>query len=145
MNFDDRMLMRRVPLFAMGVLALGLAACNPKPSAEQASRDSGRIVDQASGPAAGKEIDPMKSPGKDDVAKSAQSADDNAMLTDKVQAALSANPTLKSLPIKAQAADGVVTLMGTADTPANRNQAEQVVMKVSGVKSVENKLAVGGA
>lgn len=134
----------QVPLAAMGILALILTGCDPKPTkpnTEQTSGDAGRVVDQAPSTAAGKAMDQPKSAEKENIAKSPGAADD-VELNIKVQTALSANPTLKHLPIIVQTDAGVVTLSGTADTPDKRNQAEQVAMNVSGVKSVENKLAV---
>jgi len=147
MNLDNKTIISRAPLFAMGILVLGFAACDQK--SDQASRDADQIISRAPSTAAGKEVDPAKTDGKgmmgkDSVAQSPQAVDD-VTLNIKVEDALKSNVTLKSLPILVQTSDGVVTLTGSADTPANRNQAEQVAMNVAGVKSVQNNLVVGGA
>lgn len=127
MSMSDRMFLRRASLVATGALVLGLAACEPKPSTEQAGRMTGDSSGSAETPA-----------------KSGQTVDDLA-LNIKVEDALKEDPSLKALPIKVRTVGGVTTLSGTADTPANRDQATQVAMSVSGVKAVENKLVVGGA
>lgn len=149
MSSDDRKSIYRMPLAAVGVLALGLglAACDPKPSApaQQSDQNAGRVgtIDQAPSTAAGKDIAQPNGVEKDSVAKAPQATSGDVEINIKVQSALNENPALKRLPIIVQTDAGVVTLSGTADTPDKRLQAEQVAMSVNGVKAVENKLAVG--
>jgi osmotically-inducible protein OsmY len=143
MTIDERIVLRRVPLIAVGVFVLGLAAC--KPAVEgQASKESGRIVEQSPSPATGKAIDQAKSGVDKDSFARMRTIDDLA-LNIKVEDALKEDPTLKSQTITVYTAGGVVTLTGTTDTSASRDQAAQVVMNVTGVKGVDNKLSVGGA
>jgi len=92
--------------------------------------------------------------GKIDVAKAtpaeapkpvepvAPAADENKALAGKVKSALGADPVLKMLAIDAKAADGAVTLYGTADNKKNRDKAGRVASEVPGVKSVKNELVI---
>ena len=68
--------------------------------------------------------------------------DQNKQLAGKVKSALGADPALKMLAIDAGAADGVVTLYGTADNRKNRDKAGKVASEVPGVKSVKNELVI---
>jgi osmotically-inducible protein OsmY len=68
--------------------------------------------------------------------------DENKQLAGKVKSALGADPALKTLAIDAGAADGVVTLYGTADNKKNRDKAARVASGVPGVKSVKNELVI---
>jgi osmotically-inducible protein OsmY len=143
MNIDERIALRWVPLIAVSVCTLGLAAC--KPAAEgQASKDSGRVVEQSPSPATGKAIERAKSGAASDNSPRVRTVDDVA-LNIKVEDALKENPMLKSQDIAVYTAGGVVTLTGTTDSSASRDQAAQVVMNVTGVKGVDNKLSVRGA
>jgi hyperosmotically inducible protein len=56
----------------------------------------------------------------------------NAQLRQRVQVAN----------LSSQIQDGVVTLRGTAHTPAERLQAEQIARQINGVRSVENQIVV---
>jgi len=78
-----------------------------------------------------KSLEPEKAP-----------VDENKLLAGKVKSALSADPALKLLAIDAGAADGVVTLYGTADNKKNRDKAARVAAGVPGVKSVKNELVI---
>ena len=143
MNINEQIVLRRIPLIVVGVFVLGLAAC--KPAAEgQASKESGQFVEQSPNLATGKEIGQAKSGADKDNSEKVRTVDDVA-LNIKVEDALKNNPTLQSQAITVYTAGGVVTLTGTTDTPATRDQAAQVVMNVTGVKGVDNKLSVGGA
>ena len=63
-------------------------------------------------------------------------------LAGKVKSALLAERGINAHGIDVVAKNGVITLYGTAETPARRDTAAKVAGNVSGVKSVENKLAV---
>ena len=137
---------------------LGLAACDAKPP-EQASRDVDQIVNRAPSPAAGQDStaaradatgskDSQSTAGTQSAATPASPqatpATDDVAINIKVQDALKSDFTLKAQPIIVQTTEGVVTLSGSADTPAHRDQATQIAMGVAGVKSVQNKLTVSG-
>jgi BON domain-containing protein len=63
-------------------------------------------------------------------------------LAGKVKSALLAERGLNAHGIDVVAKNGVITLYGTAETPARRDTAARVAGNVAGVRSVENKLAV---
>jgi len=69
-------------------------------------------------------------------------ADPNAELAGKVKTALRTTPGLEALAVDVVAADGVVTLFGTADTRDSIEKAGKVTADVPGVKSVRNKILV---
>jgi osmotically-inducible protein OsmY len=64
------------------------------------------------------------------------------VLEARVKAALSADPALRSVTVDVKSADGIVTLYGTADSPANSHQAAMVALNVEGVRSVKNEMVV---
>jgi len=96
-------------------LGLGLAACSPSQSAENSSQD---------------------------VAENSSPAVKDAATTARIKAALLTETGLKSFQITVTTVDGVVDLTGTVDTQANRDKAQQVAERFSGVKFVENQLVV---
>jgi len=125
-----------------GALALGLAACDQQPkqkspppkfdqSLETAPADKsagGNIAPQAAAPQGAVPLD-IPDPG--DVA-----------LASKVKSAITAEPALKAITVDVNAAAGVVTLNGTADTHANSDRAAKVALNVDGVRSVKNELII---
>jgi len=124
-----------------GALALSLAACDriqslwkSEPGANPAA---GTLAQQ---PAEGK-IEIAKS---DDSRKAVEppKIDEDSELAAKVKSALGADPAVRLLAIDARASGGVVTLYGTADTRAHREQAAKVASGVAGVKSVKNELVI---
>ena len=118
-----------------GALAVSLAACSKEepPKAEQPAvvqpatspeAKAGEIRTETSEPA------PMAKP------------DPNAELAGKVKSALHTTPGLEALAVDIVAAEGVVTLFGTADTRDSVDKAGKVASDVPGVKSVQNKIVV---
>jgi hypothetical protein len=90
----------------------------------------------------------MKSAAKE-MANDAKSAADKAgnviedgAITAKVKTALLADPDVKGLMIDVDTKNGVVTLKGTADKPANRDRAVAIAKDTGGVKSVQDQLVV---
>jgi len=69
-------------------------------------------------------------------------SDPNAELAGKVKTALHATPGLEALAVDIVAAEGVVTLFGTADDRDSLEKAGRVAAAVPGVKSVQNKIVV---
>ncbi len=114
-------------------LALGLAACGDKPPA--AGQDPGRAAVAPAPPAPPPAAAPAQpAPAQADVV--------NAALAAKVKSALVADREVNALEIDVVAAQGAVTLYGTAPTRASRERAARVASGIEGVKSVTNKLAV---
>jgi hyperosmotically inducible protein len=68
--------------------------------------------------------------------------DPNAELAGKVTSALRATSGLEALAVDVVAADGAVTMFGTADTRESIDKAGKVASGVPGVKSVQNKIVV---
>ncbi len=133
MKVGGRTFLHRMPLMAAGIFALGLAACDPGPAVDQTQKNSGSATTGAADPADG-----------GNAVKNVQTVDDLA-LNIKVEDALKETPGFQPLTVKVRTVGGVVTLSGTADTAASRDLAGQIALKVSGVKSVQNKLVVADA
>lgn len=123
-------------VLAAGMLAFVLAACGdapppPKPAAK------------APAPAA-----PPSAPKADDKSAAApKPADAGRAATDRslaarVKDALLAEKALNAHGIEVDARDGVVTLFGTVENKARRDQAAKIAAGVEGARSVENKLAI---
>ena len=72
----------------------------------------------------------------------AKSSASDTWLTTKVKAQLLTDPGLSPLGVNVDTIDGVVTLFGNVETPADKTAAERSAMKVNGVKSVRNELQV---
>jgi hyperosmotically inducible periplasmic protein len=72
----------------------------------------------------------------------AKEAIGDAAITTKVKAAILADRMLKVMQIKVDTEAGVVNLSGAVDTPEAVTHATDVVKKIKGVKSVNNKLEV---
>lgn len=118
-----------------GALAFALAACSkeepPKavqpvvaPPAAPPEAKAGEIRTEPSEPAPMPKLDP------------------NAELAGTVKAAIRATPGLEALAVDVVAAEGAVTMFGTADTRESIDKAGKVASGVPGVKSVQNKIVV---
>jgi hyperosmotically inducible periplasmic protein len=66
----------------------------------------------------------------------------DAALAAAVNAALAADPRLKSFGIDIRAANGAVELFGTVDSESSREKAGKIAAAVNGVKSVKNHLVL---
>jgi|SRR5687767_9796333 hypothetical protein len=75
-------------------------------------------------------------------AAEAPKPDPNAELAARVKRALEGEGKVQAAAIDVTAAEGKVTLWGTASTDGERARAAQVAGAVEGVKSVENRIAV---
>ncbi|MDX1748343.1 MAG: BON domain-containing protein [Halobacteriales archaeon] len=69
---------------------------------------------------------------------------DDATITAKVKSKIAADATLNPFNIEVSVEDGVVYLTGRVPTEADSERAHDVAHSVDGVKSVHNKLKVGG-
>ena len=123
---------------AATLLALGLGACDQKPSAERAGKNVDRSVAEA-----GRQLQEAGKATEGKIREAGKVIDD-ATLTTKVKSALVTEPGLKSGDIDVDTTNGVVTLQGTADTAENRQKAAQVASNVEGVKAVKNQIVVRG-
>ena len=132
MTYPGRTLM----LATAGVLALTLTACDSKPAANNPAGTFDSYVENAGRPSG-----PMAPAAATNGAASTGIGGD-AALAARVKAALSADPGLRSITVDVKSADGVVTLYGTADTPATSHRAALLALDVDGVRSVKNEMVV---
>ncbi len=70
---------------------------------------------------------------------------DDAAITTKVKAAISADPQLTALKINVKTKQGVVVVSGTVPNAELNSHLLQVVSSVSGVRDVQNQLKIKGA
>ena len=70
---------------------------------------------------------------------------DDPSISTRVKIALLNDSQVGPLRIDAKTASGVVTLTGTARTPADVDRALTVARRVTGVRDVKSELKVGGS
>src|SRR5467141_1351188 len=114
------------------VLFLGAAACGDQPAPKPAPAPAPQAVPQPIIPA----------PAPEAKAPEAPKPDPNKELAARVKRALEGEAKIQAAGIDVTAADGKVTLWGTAATAAERKRAESVASKVAGVRSVDNEIKV---
>ena len=114
------------------VLLLGAAACGDQPAPKPAPAPAPQAVPQPIIPA----------PAPEAKAPEAPKPDPNKELAARVKRALEGEAKIQAAAIDVTAADGKVTLWGTAATAAERKRAESVAAKVDGVRSVDNQIKV---
>jgi hypothetical protein len=112
------------------VLLLGAVACGDQPAPKPAPAPAPQAVPQ-----------PI-TPAPEAKAPEAPKPDPNKELAARVQKALEGEAKIQAAAIDVTAADGKVTLWGTAATAAERKRAESVASKVAGVRSVDNQIKV---
>ena len=124
---------RHPVLIAVSMLAL--AACSDAPAPKPAAKPA---------PAPAAEAAPAAAPAPAPIAKApeAPKPDPNKELAERVKRALEGEAKIQAAGIDVTAADGTVTLWGTAATAAERERAARVAGKIEGVKSVQNKIAI---
>jgi hypothetical protein len=127
---------RTLYLATAGALALTLAACDSKLAADNSPKTSESYVENA-----GRNPGPM-TPATGTRGAASPSMGSDSALAAKVRTALSTDPDLRSITVNVDAANGVITLSGTADTPAKSHQAAMVALNVDGVRSVKNEIVV---
>ena len=118
---------------AAGLLTFALAGCGDDPPPP-------KPVAKAPAPAAAPKAD-------DKAAPAAKPADAGGTSTDRslaarVKEALLAEKSLNAHGIEVDARNGAVTLFGTVENKARREQAAKIAAGVDGARSVENKLVV---
>lgn len=119
---------RGVRLAALAsMLALGLAACERRPAANESGQPLA-ISDAVEARA--------------DATGSARKPVDDKTLATRVRAALMASPALNATTIDVAATRGVVTLFGTTNTTTRRDLAGYLALRVEGVNTVRNRIVV---
>ena len=122
------------------VLVVGLGACDKPGPAETAGKKIDETADSAS-QKIGKAVDDVGEKMGEQSAKAGMAIDDTE-ITAKVKAAIFAEPGLKTLQISVDTKNGVVTLSGAVDSQSSSDMAKALAGAVSGVKDVENRLAL---
>src|SRR5436853_7578490 len=112
------------------VLLLGAAACGDQPAPKPAPAP--QAVPQP--------ITPAPAPAPQAKAPEAPKPDPNQELAARVKKALEGAAKIQAAGIDVTAADGRVSLWGTAATAAERKRAESVASRADGVRSVDNQL-----
>ena len=116
------------------VLLLGAAACGEQPAPKPAPAPTPQAVPQP--------ITPAPAPAPQAKAPEAPKPDPNQELAARVKKALEREAKIQAAGIDVTAADGRVSLWGTAATAAERKRAESVASRVDGVRSVDNQIKV---
>jgi len=78
-------------------------------------------------------------------AESAGQYIDDATITTKVKAALMGDSQLKATKVSVETNQGVVQLTGSVNSNSQKSEAVNDASKISGVKSVNDQLSVGGS
>jgi len=131
MRKPDSRLGRRTVLVALaGGLVLAVSACDQAPTAERAVEGTYMADTSAS----------TQDPGNTPVA--ARVAVDDKTLATNVKAALMASAALNATTIDVSAEGGIITLSGTTNTKTRRDLAGYLALRVDGVISVRNRIAV---
>ena len=122
------------------VLLVGLAACNKPGPAERAGKNIDSSINQV-GQKIDQTVDKIGEKMTEQGTKAGTAIDDTEITT-KVKAAIFAESGLKTLQISVDTKNGVVTLSGTVNSQSNSDMAKALAGAVSGVKNVDNKLAI---
>ena len=124
---------RRLVLISVSLLSL--AACGDEPAPKPAAKPAPPPVAEAP---------PAVAPAPAPITKAPEppKPDPNKELAERVKRALEGEAKIQAAGIDVTAADGTVTLWGTAATKSERERAARAAGKVEGVKSVANKIAV---
>lgn len=133
-------------LACAGAIAIPLSACDDSRRDEKTSSrgsesmlpESENAMRQAQAPVT---IVPV--PGiETEPSQSATGQVDDAALSSRIRAALSAESELKGANIDVKSDGGVVTLTGRAERADVKSKASQITLAVNGVKEVRNELVV---
>jgi hypothetical protein len=77
-------------------------------------------------------------------AASKSAGTDDAAIQSEIDRKMSEDANLSTVAVTATVAEGKVTLIGTVDTEAVKNQIERLVKAIKGVKTVDNQIIVSG-
>lgn len=132
MKTSSKMILASVSL----VCAVALTACDKSGPNEDLSK---KIDDKNNQMTTKMENAADKIAGKEE--KTEEFLDD-AAITAKVKSAILAETGLRVLKVHVETVNGVVTLVGSADSQQNIEKAKEVAKAVEGVKDVENRLAL---
>jgi len=74
----------------------------------------------------------------------ASSGTDDTAIQSAIDKRMAEDATLSTLGVTATVQDGKVTVIGTVDTAALKNQVERLIKGIKGVKAVDNQIIVQG-
>lgn len=83
-------------------------------------------------------------PATSSATESRPSGADDSTIQSAIDKKMAEDATLSTAAVTATVSSGKVTLIGTADTRAIKDQAERLVKSIKGVKSVDNQIVVSG-
>jgi hypothetical protein len=83
-------------------------------------------------------------PATSSATESRPSGTDDSTIQSAIDKKMAEDATLSTAAVTATVSSGKVTLIGTADTRAIKDQAERLVKSIKGVKSVDNQIVVSG-
>lgn len=72
------------------------------------------------------------------------SGSDDAAIQSQIDKKMAEDATLSTVGVTATVLDGKVSLIGTVDSQAIKNQVERLVKSIKGVRSVDNQIIVSG-
>ena len=127
---------KRLFISASFIFAAGLTACSEPGKNSEVSKSIDDKNDQMS-----TKIDNAA----DKIANKSEKTEeflDDAAITAKVKSAILAETGLRVLKVNVETVNGVVTLVGSADSRQNIDKANEVAKAVNGVKSVDNRLVL---
>lgn len=75
---------------------------------------------------------------------SPSSGTDDAAIQSEIDKKMAEDSTLSTVAVTPTISNGKVTLIGTVDTQAIKNQIERLIKSIKGVKSVDNQIVVSG-
>lgn len=122
------------------LLVAGLGACDKPGPAETAGKNIDQTIDKA-GQGISDAVDKVGETMSEQSNKTGIAIDD-AEITARVKAVVFAAPGLDTLHISVATEQGVVTLSGLVDSRAHSDMADTLARAVSGVRQVNNRLAV---
>jgi hyperosmotically inducible protein len=129
---------------AAAVVAIGITACDRPTERDRPEGGTPPPTSRApSAPATAATPTTPATPSSPTVDRSVGQTLDDAGITAKVKTALAAEKDVSALAIDVDTVQGNVTLSGRVTDQSVAQRAIQVARSVEGVKSVDNKLAVG--
>lgn len=123
---------------AAALAAATLAACDKGPTPQATDQKSDPVSEQAQAPKQGEDFRSSVAPKTETAGAPAADSE----LSNKVRQVLTTSSDVKIGGVEVAAANGVVTLHGTVDAPADKDRAALVAMEIEGVRSVVNRLVV---
>jgi hyperosmotically inducible protein len=133
----ENLMTRFTSVAAAAIVAANLAACGPQSPADQTVAQQNPVPPAQPAKPAGEfksSVTPSAAPAPASVA--------DTELSGMVKSALTSTKGMEIGGVEVEAANGVVTLYGTVDAPAEKDRAATLALEIDGVRSVVNNLVV---